>query len=79
MQQVLEAPKSRDEEHLSTAIDGDYPTARSQKKAARPTGTAEKTRQPMTWLRSLMSALTRPKLAIHSGMRRYQSEVRVGI
>jgi hypothetical protein len=62
MQQVLEAPPIRDEERICTAIDGDYPTARPQKKAARPTGTAEKNRQPMTWLRSLMSALTRPKL-----------------
>lgn len=58
MQQVLEAPEIQDEERSPIAIEDGHTWVNPQAWAA---PTAEKTRQPITWLRSVMSASTRPR------------------
>jgi hypothetical protein len=61
MQQVLEAPEIRDAECISTAVSGDCATEPSQKREVGAIEKAEKTRQPITLLRPIISAFTKTK------------------
>jgi hypothetical protein len=55
MQQVLEATKIQSKEPKSIIDGGYYPASRFQKRNARPTGAAKKTRWPSALLRFIMS------------------------
>jgi len=61
MQRVLAAPKMQ-AKALKSIVDGDsYPAPRVQKRSVRKAGVAEKIRQSINWLHSMLSLSTWPE------------------